>query len=196
VTSSPTAIECITNSLAGRGQFDIVSARDIFVCNGANLYVTHDAAKSWQTIKPNIDFDRTSSHGEVYRIDFVDARHGWAVIYDNFPHPKYYLYETSDAGQIGQNFHSGFHSDFQTVAAATAPASSAALKIIRLRKLSVRTFVLCSPSGGMNDVDDLSCGNEHCIRFAQYVHAVVITRAEGFACRCWPCAEDAAPDGA
>jgi photosystem II stability/assembly factor-like uncharacterized protein len=97
-TSTPTAIECATNSLAPHGQFDIVSARDIFVRNGPNLLVTHDVAKSWKIIKPNIDFDRTSSHGDVYRIDFVNARHGWALVYDNLPHAKYYLYKTSDGG--------------------------------------------------------------------------------------------------
>jgi photosystem II stability/assembly factor-like uncharacterized protein len=97
-TSTPTAIECTTNSPARQEQFDIVSARDIFVWNGANLSVTHDAAKSWQTVKPNIIFARTSAHGEVSQIDFVDARHGWAVIYDNFPQARFYFYKTSDGG--------------------------------------------------------------------------------------------------
>ena len=85
----------------GYGPCDIVSVRDIFVRVGANLFVTHDGAKSWWMIKPNIDFDRTSSHGGVAQIDFVDARHGWAVVYDTFDHfrdAKYWLYKTSDGG--------------------------------------------------------------------------------------------------
>lgn len=82
----------------GYGPCDIVSVRDIFVRVGTNLFATHDGAKSWRTIKPNIDFDRTASHGGISRIDFVDARHGWAVVYDNFPHFKCWLYKTSDGG--------------------------------------------------------------------------------------------------
>jgi photosystem II stability/assembly factor-like uncharacterized protein len=100
-TPRPATIEGGTNFVGSYRQLDIVSARDIFVCNGANLYVTHDGAKSWQTIKPDIDFGRTSSNGGVSQIDFVDAKHGWAVVYDtfkDFPHDKYYLFKTSDGG--------------------------------------------------------------------------------------------------
>jgi photosystem II stability/assembly factor-like uncharacterized protein len=100
-TSRPGIIEGGTNFVGSYRQLDIVSVKDIFVCNGANLYVTHDGAKNWREIKPNIDFDRTSSHGGVLQIDFVDAAHAWAVVYDTFndcPHDKYYLYKTSDGG--------------------------------------------------------------------------------------------------
>jgi photosystem II stability/assembly factor-like uncharacterized protein len=100
-TSRPGTIESTANPLGYGRQMDVVSARDIFLCNGPHLYATHDGAKSWQTIKPNIDFDRTSSHGGVSQIDFVDATHGWAVVYDTFKDPpwdKYYLYKTSDGG--------------------------------------------------------------------------------------------------
>jgi photosystem II stability/assembly factor-like uncharacterized protein len=102
-TSRPGIIEGGTNFVGSYRQLDIVSVRDIFVCNGANLCVTHDGAQSWQTITPNIDFDRTSSHGGVLQIDFVDAAHAWAVVYDtfkDFPHDKYYLYKTSDGGKL------------------------------------------------------------------------------------------------
>jgi len=102
-TSRPGIIEGGTNFVGSYRQLDIVSVKDIFVCNGANLYVTHDGAKNWRAIKPNIDFDRTSSHGGVLQIVFVDAAHAWAVVYDTFndcPHDKYYLYKSSDGGKL------------------------------------------------------------------------------------------------
>ncbi len=100
-TPRPGIIEGGTNFVGSYRQLDLVSGRDIFVCNGANLCVTHDGAESWRTIKPDIDLDRASSHGGVLQIDFVDATHGWAVVYDtfkDFPHEKYYVYKTSDGG--------------------------------------------------------------------------------------------------
>lgn len=101
-TPRPGIIEGGANFVGSYRQLDIVSVRDIFVCNGANLCVTRDGAQSWQTITPNIDFDRTFSHGGVLQIDFVDSMHGWAVVYDtfkDFPHEKYYFYKTSDGGK-------------------------------------------------------------------------------------------------
>ena len=99
-TPKPGIIECDIGG--NERQLDILSARDIFICGGGNLYVTHDGAQSWRRIKPNIDFDRTSTHGGVSQIDFVDATHGWAVLYDtfkDFPHDKYFLCKTSDGGK-------------------------------------------------------------------------------------------------
>jgi photosystem II stability/assembly factor-like uncharacterized protein len=101
-TPRPGIIEESTNRFESERQHDIFSAKDIFICSGGNLYVTHDGAQSWQTIKPNIDFDRTISSGGVSQIDFVDTTHGWAVLYDtfkDFPHDKYFLCETSDGGK-------------------------------------------------------------------------------------------------
>jgi photosystem II stability/assembly factor-like uncharacterized protein len=97
----PGIIEGGTNLVGGYGQYDMVSSRDIFVCNGTNLSVTHDGARTWRTIRPNIDFDRTSSRGGVLQIDFVEATHGWAALYDTVDdsHNKYYLYKTSDGGK-------------------------------------------------------------------------------------------------
>jgi photosystem II stability/assembly factor-like uncharacterized protein len=81
--------------------FDIVSTTDIFAVGGGNLYVTHDGAKSWRTIKPNIDLGREGSKRDVSQLDFVDATHGWAVIYDNtndLPDGHDSLCRTSDGG--------------------------------------------------------------------------------------------------
>ena len=80
---------------------DAVSFKDVFVRSGPNLYVTRDGARSWRTIKPNIDFGVQGSNRDVLRMDFVDAYHGWIVIFDNrgfAPYGKFALYKTSDGG--------------------------------------------------------------------------------------------------
>ncbi|MGA2246573.1 MAG: hypothetical protein ABSH48_16385 [Verrucomicrobiota bacterium] len=99
-TPRPGIIVGGTNLVGGYGQINLVSIRDIFVHGGANLYVTHDGAKSWQTIKPNLDLDRTVSRGGVLQIDFVDSKHGWALVYDtlDYSHNQYHVYKTSGGG--------------------------------------------------------------------------------------------------
>jgi len=100
-TPAPGVIELGPNDAWGARQLDAVSDRDIFVGGGANLYVTHDGARSWRTIKPNIDSGREGSKREVTRNDFVDATHGWVIIYDTADgSPDGYdsLYRTSDGG--------------------------------------------------------------------------------------------------
>jgi len=80
---------------------DVVSLKDVFVRGGPMLYVTHDGARSWRTIKPNIDLGLECSKWDVSRMDFVDATHGWVLISDNrrfAPYGKYPLYRTSDGG--------------------------------------------------------------------------------------------------
>jgi len=80
---------------------DVVSLKDVFVRGGLNLYVTRDGARSWRTIKPNIDFGPEGSNWDVSRMDFVDANHGWIVISDNrtfAPFGNYPLFKTSDGG--------------------------------------------------------------------------------------------------
>ena len=80
---------------------DVVSLKDVFVRGGLNLYVTRDGARSWRTIKPNIDLGPEGSNWDVSRMDFVDANHGWIVISDNrtfAPFGNYPLFKTSDGG--------------------------------------------------------------------------------------------------
>ena len=82
-------------------QTDLVSARDMFVRAGPDLRVTHDGAKSWQTVKSSLNFGPATVDRAVIQIDFVDAARGWAVISDNFsqsPDGTYYLYQTLDGG--------------------------------------------------------------------------------------------------
>lgn len=81
--------------------FDVVSVKNFFVRNGANLYVTHDGAQHWQAIEPNIVFGGNSGR-DVLQMDFVDAIHGWMIVSDNRqsnPNGSFFLYRTSDGGK-------------------------------------------------------------------------------------------------
>jgi photosystem II stability/assembly factor-like uncharacterized protein len=80
---------------------DVVSLKDVFVRAGPNLYVSHDGARTWRTIKPNVDFGLEGSNWDMSRMDFVDVTHGWVLFSDNrrfAPYGKYPLYRTSDGG--------------------------------------------------------------------------------------------------
>jgi photosystem II stability/assembly factor-like uncharacterized protein len=82
---------------------DVVSLKDVFVRGGPNLYVTHNGARSWRTIKPNVDFglEGAKSRRDVSRMDFVDATHGWVVISEiikDYPYSRFLSYKTSDGG--------------------------------------------------------------------------------------------------
>jgi photosystem II stability/assembly factor-like uncharacterized protein len=82
---------------------DVVSLKDVFVRGGPNLYVTHNGARSWRTIRPNIDFglEGSKSRRDVSRMDFVDATHGWVVISEiikDYPYSRFLSYKTSDGG--------------------------------------------------------------------------------------------------
>jgi photosystem II stability/assembly factor-like uncharacterized protein len=88
--------------------FDFVSPEEAFVCSGTNLYVTHNAAKSWQTIAHDVDFGGDSSHRAVSQVDFVDGTHGWVLIREiggnGAAHYDYeFLYKTTDGGATWKN---------------------------------------------------------------------------------------------
>jgi len=71
------------------------------VRGGPNLYVTSDGARSWRTLKPNIDFGLEGSQWDLSRMDFVDATHGWVVISEiikDYPYSRFLSYKTSDGG--------------------------------------------------------------------------------------------------
>lgn len=85
-----------------KNDFDIISLNDIVVRSGGNLNVTHDGARTWQTVKPNIDFGLEGSRRDVTQMDFVDVMHGWIIISDNSKFSRYgnfSLYKTSNGGK-------------------------------------------------------------------------------------------------
>ena len=102
-TARPGIIELKSerNLWSFRSHVGVVSLKDVFVRGGPNLYVTSDGARSWRTLKLNIEFGLEGSEWDVSRMDFVDATHGWIVISDHrrfAPYGKYCLFRTSDGG--------------------------------------------------------------------------------------------------
>jgi photosystem II stability/assembly factor-like uncharacterized protein len=73
---------------------DFVSLNVAFVHCGEALCVTHDGAKTWQTIQSN---KRFPSQGDevLSAIDFVNAQTGWAIV---LLKEASVLYQTSDGG--------------------------------------------------------------------------------------------------
>ena len=68
------------------GSADFLSEQEIVIYNGAQFYVTKDAARTWSIIPPDVKF------GDVFAMmDFVDPNTGWVVTLDS-------LYRTNDGG--------------------------------------------------------------------------------------------------
>jgi photosystem II stability/assembly factor-like uncharacterized protein len=72
------------------GAADFLSAEEIVLYNGEQFYVTHDSAKAWTTVSPDIVF------GDSFvDMDFVNPNTGWVVtVADN----ERSLYRTTDGG--------------------------------------------------------------------------------------------------
>jgi photosystem II stability/assembly factor-like uncharacterized protein len=68
------------------------SAQNAVIYNGTQFYVTHDAARTWVTVTPNIAF------GDSFAaMDFVSASSGWVITYDSTNNHRS-LYRTTDGG--------------------------------------------------------------------------------------------------
>ncbi len=82
------------------GFFD-VSPECFFAKAGPNLFVTHDAARTWAAIKTSILLGEHPDR-DIQQMDFVDATHGWLICSDHsqlYPNGKILLYRTSDGGK-------------------------------------------------------------------------------------------------
>ena len=69
---------------------------------GISVDFTRDGAKTWHTVRPDINLGAEGSRRDVTQMNFVDARHGWIVISDNTafsPYGKCLIYRTSDGGK-------------------------------------------------------------------------------------------------
>lgn len=73
----------------------MVSWKDVFVRDSNSLYVSHDAAGSWQIISPKIDFGTRKVSQNIAQINFVDATTGWLIAREDH---RSSLYSTSDGG--------------------------------------------------------------------------------------------------
>ena len=73
------------------GPADFISAQEAIIYNGEQFYVTHDAARTWTTVSPDIVF------GDSFlTMDFVTPTVGWVVTMD--PANRRSLYRTNDGG--------------------------------------------------------------------------------------------------
>jgi photosystem II stability/assembly factor-like uncharacterized protein len=77
---------------AGRGELtDFVTPQDGFVWANGRFAVTHDGAKTWETVTPSVPFgDNFAS------MDFVNTSTGWVLTMDANSHTS--LYKSTDGG--------------------------------------------------------------------------------------------------
>ena len=77
--------------LHGAGASVFLSAQEAIIYNGEQFYVTHDGARTWVTVSPNISF------GDSFAgMEFVNTLSGWVLILDAANHRT--LYKTTDGG--------------------------------------------------------------------------------------------------
>jgi photosystem II stability/assembly factor-like uncharacterized protein len=96
---APGVVEFKEQSLEAN-ECEVASPKDFFVHSDGKLLVTHDGARTWQTIQPNIAFG--GPHAEIAQMDFVDAKHGWVDVCDigEVDHDQLcHFYWTSDGGK-------------------------------------------------------------------------------------------------
>jgi photosystem II stability/assembly factor-like uncharacterized protein len=72
------------------GSAIFLSAEEMVIYNGAQFYVTKDAAQTWSIITPDVDFSQN-----FIMMDFVDSNTGWVATIDELNHS---LYRTGDGG--------------------------------------------------------------------------------------------------
>jgi photosystem II stability/assembly factor-like uncharacterized protein len=77
--------------LDGAGHSVFLSPQEAILYNGTEFHVTHDAARTWVTVSPNVSF------GDVFAdMDFVNTSTGWVLTLDANDHRA--LYRTTDGG--------------------------------------------------------------------------------------------------
>ena len=78
--------------LEGAGASVFLSPQEAVIYNGIKFYVTHDAARTWVTVTPNITF------GDSFAgMDFVNTSSGWVLTFDPSTNHRS-LYRTTDGG--------------------------------------------------------------------------------------------------
>ncbi len=74
------------------GSADFLSATEAVIYNGEQFYVTHDAARTWSIMPPDVIFGDTFA-----MMDFVNVSTGWVITIDPTTNHRT-LYRTSDGG--------------------------------------------------------------------------------------------------
>jgi len=103
ITSDNTNLAIYTSNDAGEtwsltptlipvgGSADFLSATEAVIYNGAQFYVTRDAAQTWSIVSPDVNFGDTFAS-----MDFVNPNSGWVITLDSNSHRS--LYRTNDGG--------------------------------------------------------------------------------------------------
>ena len=73
------------------GAYSLISMKDMWVWDGVTLMVTQDSAKTWQSIKPNVNLSQMIS-----QLDFVSKDTAWVLSMD--ADGKVRLLNTTDGG--------------------------------------------------------------------------------------------------
>jgi len=73
------------------GASEFLSAEEAIIYNGEQFYITHDAARTWSTVSPNIVFGDSFAS-----MDFVNPNTGWVITLDPSSHRS--LNRTNDGG--------------------------------------------------------------------------------------------------
>ena len=74
------------------GSADFLSATEAVIYNGEQFYVTRDAARTWNTVAPDVVFGDTFA-----MLDFVNTTTGWVITVDPATN-QHILYRTTDGG--------------------------------------------------------------------------------------------------
>ena len=78
--------------LSGAGETEFLSAQEVVMYDGEQFYVTHDAARTWVTVAPDIVFGETFAN-----MEFVNTMSGWVITLNPTTNHRS-LYRTSDGG--------------------------------------------------------------------------------------------------
>jgi len=78
--------------LEGAGASVFLSPEEAVIYNGEQFYVTHDAARTWVTVSPDIAFGETFAG-----MEFVNTSSGWVISLDPTTNHRS-LYRTMDGG--------------------------------------------------------------------------------------------------
>jgi photosystem II stability/assembly factor-like uncharacterized protein len=100
--STQTAVYVTTNSggtwtlmptiLDSAGESEFLSAQEAIIYDGEQFHVTHDAARTWVIVAPDILFGETFAN-----MEFVNTMSGWVITLDPTTNHRS-LYRTSDGG--------------------------------------------------------------------------------------------------
>jgi len=78
--------------LEGAGASVFLSPQEAVIYNGEQFYVTHDAARTWVAVTPNVSF------GDFFAwMEFVNTSSGWVLTFDTSTNHRS-LYRTMDGG--------------------------------------------------------------------------------------------------